>query len=112
FSSRGRHTRFSRDWSSDVCSSDLAIRVIDGEAVFHRKGIYQVLGGLEAAPAIQRRREMICFPRVVIINRAAPEDFLQVLPVTGCYICLVYLCFQVKEMTRWIKARRPPHGVQ
>src|SRR6266511_1816679 len=24
FSSRRRHTRFSRDWSSDVCSSDLA----------------------------------------------------------------------------------------
>src|SRR5690606_40344738 len=29
FSSRRRHTRFSRDWSSDVCSSDL--RVIDGD---------------------------------------------------------------------------------
>src|SRR5690606_41060908 len=26
FSSRRRHTRFSRDWSSDVCSSDLAYR--------------------------------------------------------------------------------------
>src|SRR5436309_11454769 len=26
FSSRRRHTRFSRDWSSDVCSSDLATR--------------------------------------------------------------------------------------
>src|SRR5690606_40892115 len=26
FSSRRRHTRFSRDWSSDVCSSDLRIR--------------------------------------------------------------------------------------
>src|SRR5690606_40270682 len=26
FSSRRRHTRFSRDWSSDVCSSDLAMR--------------------------------------------------------------------------------------
>src|SRR5690606_40370385 len=25
FSSRRRHTRFSRDWSSDVCSSDLFI---------------------------------------------------------------------------------------
>src|SRR5690606_5495831 len=25
FSSRRRHTRFSRDWSSDVCSSDLAL---------------------------------------------------------------------------------------
>src|SRR5690606_10638959 len=26
FSSRRRHTRFSRDWSSDVCSSDLELR--------------------------------------------------------------------------------------
>src|SRR5207302_7209082 len=26
FSSRRRHTRFSRDWSSDVCSSDLSRR--------------------------------------------------------------------------------------
>src|SRR5690606_40588859 len=25
FSSRRRHTRFSRDWSSDVCSSDLTV---------------------------------------------------------------------------------------
>src|SRR5690606_40708573 len=25
FSSRRRHTSFSRDWSSDVCSSDLAL---------------------------------------------------------------------------------------
>src|SRR5690606_40524512 len=33
FSSRRRHTRFSRDWSSDVCSSDLelaSIYLIDG----------------------------------------------------------------------------------
>src|SRR5690606_40700053 len=27
FSSRRRHTRFSRDWSSDVCSSDLVTPV-------------------------------------------------------------------------------------
>src|SRR5579883_1170268 len=27
FSSRRRHTRFSRDWSSDVCSSDLGYAV-------------------------------------------------------------------------------------
>src|SRR5207302_6993952 len=27
FSSRRRHTRFSRDWSSDVCSSDLAAAI-------------------------------------------------------------------------------------
>src|SRR5690606_39577420 len=29
FSSRRRHTRFSRDWSSDVCSSDLSILTSD-----------------------------------------------------------------------------------
>src|SRR5436309_12191437 len=28
FSSRRRHTRFSRDWSSDVCSSDLRPRKV------------------------------------------------------------------------------------
>src|SRR5690606_40140563 len=29
FSSRRRHTRFSRDWSSDVCSSDLVKERLD-----------------------------------------------------------------------------------
>src|SRR2546422_6366367 len=35
FSSRRRHTRCSRDWSSDVCSSDLdiAVRELPDEAV-------------------------------------------------------------------------------
>src|SRR5690606_38836275 len=28
-----RHTRFSRDWSSDVCSSDLGIRQIDDVSI-------------------------------------------------------------------------------
>src|SRR5690606_40207104 len=32
FSSRRRHTRFSRDWSSDVCSSDLeSVEPLEGE---------------------------------------------------------------------------------
>src|SRR5207249_7479717 len=29
FSSRRRHTRSKRDWSSDVCSSDLITRLLD-----------------------------------------------------------------------------------
>ena len=29
FSSRRRHTRFTSDWSSDVCSSDLDLRIND-----------------------------------------------------------------------------------
>src|SRR5690606_41150746 len=32
FSSRSRHTRFSCDWSSDVCSSDLPREQIEGNA--------------------------------------------------------------------------------
>src|SRR3712207_7254441 len=31
FSSRRRHTRYWRDWSSDVCSSDLRIIFVDTE---------------------------------------------------------------------------------
>src|SRR5690606_34450426 len=34
FSSRRRHTRFSRDWSSDVCSSDLADTLSTGSVDF------------------------------------------------------------------------------
>src|SRR5690606_40617326 len=33
FSSRRRHTRFSRDWSSDVCSSDLERAVEEAGAL-------------------------------------------------------------------------------
>src|SRR5690606_39393115 len=32
YSSRRRHTRFSRDWSSDVCSSDLVTKYIGGHS--------------------------------------------------------------------------------
>src|SRR5690606_40986608 len=36
FSSRRRHTRFSRDWSSDVCSSDLPGRTCRDTATVKR----------------------------------------------------------------------------
>src|SRR5690606_40720450 len=36
FSSRRRHTRFSRDWSSDVCSSDLEIMSDELRRAFNR----------------------------------------------------------------------------
>src|SRR5690606_41188243 len=37
FSSRRRHTRFSRDWSSDVCSSDLE-EILDEEGYLYCLG--------------------------------------------------------------------------
>src|SRR5690606_1402239 len=45
FSSRRRHTRFSRDWSSDVCSSDLPLALA---AVRPGRG-WWYLGGPQAA---------------------------------------------------------------
>src|SRR5690606_39278690 len=42
FSSRRRHTRFSRDWSSDVCSSDL--RRAGRSRCLPRRGQHHLLG--------------------------------------------------------------------
>src|SRR5690242_21307643 len=39
FSSRRRHTRLTCDWSSDVCSSDLAQNPLEGRACFGRKRV-------------------------------------------------------------------------
>src|SRR5690606_41045154 len=44
FSSRRRHTRFSRDWSSDVCSSDLM-------SAFSTTGISPDLTGTLSLPS-------------------------------------------------------------
>src|SRR5690606_40427641 len=38
FSSRRRHTRFSRDWSSDVCSSDLELKQLRVQQVLSSAG--------------------------------------------------------------------------
>src|SRR6266700_6486413 len=43
FSSRRRHTRFSRDWSSDVCSSDL--RAPSGRRRIAELERYRILPG-------------------------------------------------------------------
>src|SRR5690606_39577843 len=47
FSSRRRHTIFSRDWSSDVCSSDLAIGL-------GQQACTSMLGSLRIARALLR----------------------------------------------------------
>src|SRR5207249_7528742 len=39
FSSRRRHTRSKRDWSSDVCSSDLGSNVFGGGLFFDRSDV-------------------------------------------------------------------------
>src|SRR5690606_34830857 len=59
FSSRRRHTRFSRDWSSDVCSSDLEKKI--ERRIQHRHGI--------ADPQFQREMSVLLGPAIVPGNQ-------------------------------------------
>src|SRR6266852_8727755 len=45
FSSRRRHTRCYRDWSSDVCSSDLGLRILNVPYKGTVPALTDVLGG-------------------------------------------------------------------
>src|SRR5690606_40613060 len=80
-SSRRRHTRFSRDWSSDVCSSDLLPGFVGAglnETVPNVRGIEEVIRAIKrvwASPFTEKaftwREDLIenpweIFPSVVI----------------------------------------------
>src|SRR5690606_40937931 len=60
FSSRRRHTRFSRDWSSDVCSSDLQARGCDRERRRYRQRLAEHHPHLVSSVTLIGRR--ICAP--------------------------------------------------
>src|SRR2546422_5367985 len=61
FSSRRRHTRCSRDWSSDVCSSDLVAE--------HGPGIARSDGRLPVGPYVDVEAK-----RAVRLNEGADRD--------------------------------------
>src|SRR5690606_39335670 len=68
FSSRRRHTRFSRDWSSDVCSSDLE---------FHSNysnPMKTLIVDDERLARIELRRLLQDFPKIDIVGEAANAD--------------------------------------
>src|SRR5690606_21937547 len=74
FSSRRRHTRFSRDWSSDVCSSDLldVWRLLpEGDAI----GV-MTLPGRGAATARYLQRRIFFMDKVTVTD--ASETLAQV----------------------------------
>src|SRR6266511_164286 len=52
FSSRRRHTRFSRDWSSDVCSSDLELAELVSPSLFAEGRVIVLDGAHEAGQEI------------------------------------------------------------
>src|SRR5690606_40740379 len=58
FSSRRRHTRFSRDWSSDVCSSDLEnLRRVVHPQEQHDRGGDRAEGEFEIPPVLDVDRK-------------------------------------------------------
>src|SRR5207302_4367790 len=70
FSSRRRHTRFSRDWSSDVCSSDLLVHLIRNFGDDDRV-LVALLARLDGGPRAHQNRAA---PRRVCLDNAALAD--------------------------------------
>src|SRR5207302_7563808 len=63
FSSRRRHTRFSRDWSSDVCSSDLCSLSRICSSTFTRRTIEEQMRLMEqSVRALDMKPEELARP--------------------------------------------------
>src|SRR5690554_7004235 len=69
FSSRRRHTRCGRDWSSDVCSSDLIARRIVAVAPQHVK-IHQISENQAVFPFFLHQLHNLIYPRLVTLGRS------------------------------------------
>src|SRR4030066_681738 len=118
FSSRRRHTRFKCDWSSDVCSSDLVIGVLQlinaqdresGEIVQFSADDQQLLESLasQAAIALTNRRLIVQLEElfeafIQLINTAIDDKS----PYTGGH------CARVPALTMMLAeaVNRPGRG--
>src|SRR2546422_571857 len=84
FSSRRRHTRCSRDWSSDVCSSDLCITLTDLSA--------HPTTRLSAYSAVAHAAELVSTP------------LLRNMGTLGGNLCLDTRCNYYDQTYEWRKA--------
>src|SRR5699024_11741421 len=84
-SSRGRHTRSKRDWSSDVCSSDLFLQVGQVTPIFFSIGfVFRHSGKLEQA---------INFPYLPILYTIGCPHFSQSIPAGSSLISIDSISF-------------------
>src|SRR2546429_3782873 len=77
FSSRRRHTRCSRDWSSDVCSSDLTQTTIDDVAGVLRTNAVgglrpRTTAGIDGSSRTQRNQVLV----VAAVQGEVVDDFV------------------------------------
>src|SRR5207253_7564487 len=82
FSSRRRHTRWPRDWSSDVCSSDLAPA---GRALVRARA--EPRPGMTGSPVLEVRRLTKLFDQVVAARdidvTIATEEVVSIIGANG-----------------------------
>src|SRR5687768_18467468 len=76
FSSRRRHTRCSRDWSSDVCSSDLAVLLDSSREVVRRAvpALRALAGAPEGTKLVWATAASGDYPVYVEIGRASCRE--------------------------------------
>src|SRR2546430_3806739 len=76
FSSRRRHTRFDCDWSSDVCSSDLASKPLRFGTELSAMSLREIAWPQDAVPAgaFSKIAELTASRRVVLTAIEANED--------------------------------------
>src|SRR5207245_7512222 len=80
FSSRSRHTRCYRDWSSDVCSSDLRRALERGELGLEFQPIYDLRGGtITGAEALLRWSHPLH-------GAISPVEFIPIAEETGLIV--------------------------
>src|SRR5690606_40092451 len=73
FSSRRRHTRFSRDWSSDVCSSDLLLVEVRKQLKQHKNALALAF----TLSDIQQQLQQLFYPGLVYNT---PREWLEQYP--------------------------------
>src|SRR5699024_11917238 len=74
FSSRRRHTRSKRDWSSDVCSSDLKAASVRAEYVLMAKGRLRRRESVNPERSEERRVGKECRSRCTRYQKKTEEE--------------------------------------
>src|SRR5436305_6263551 len=81
FSSRRRHTRCGRDWSSDVCSSDLRFNKAQQDAFlpFVEQGLLTFIGATTENPSFEVNSALLSRATVYVLEPLSIDELAQLL---------------------------------
>src|SRR2546422_8341382 len=92
FSSRRRHTRCSRDWSSDVCSSDLDLDALKDYQIERRDGQVRVkIGSERTAFEAWSSRSVASAPPAAVVPPVRSEEHTSELQSRLHLVCRLLL---------------------